>query len=67
MKGTSTFSNDGAFAGYCDGCTSIDAVLVNDIALRLFVKPVYLNFLVDSADQFSLLLNGNPSPKLVFL
>ena len=27
-----TFSNDGTFAGVGEGCTSIDAVLVNDIA-----------------------------------
>lgn len=32
-----TFSNDGSFSGPGDGCTSIDSVLVNDIAFTALV------------------------------
>ena len=58
-----TFSNDGSFAGPGDGCTSIDSVLVNDIAfsalstaevLQTFGKqhrPIKLVFNWDSINQ----------------
>ena len=59
-----TFSNDGTFAGVGDACTSIDAVLVNDIAfaalhsaevVQVFGKqhrPIKLVFDWPSINQF---------------
>ena len=37
-----TFSNDGSFSGIGEGCTSIDSVLVNDIAFAALVKAEVL-------------------------
>ena len=48
-----TFSNDGTFAGVGEGCTSIDSVLVNDIAFAAFRVQRSLKPLVSNTDLFN--------------